>query len=126
MSSVIDGDNILAANLIILGARPLMPVAFIESSLFMNDITWPRVIRGIWKIVSPGNLLFVKCCSLSMSISDVLSEFLLRISDIDVKYLFNSIAIFSDFVMFYHQKSIHLEVYSRMGFCYQWIINGAK
>ena len=33
-------------------------------------------------------------------VSDVLSEFLLRISDIDVKYSFNSIAIFSDFVMF--------------------------
>ena len=47
----------------------------------MNDITWPRV-----KKVSPGDLLFVRCCSLSMS--GVLSEFLLRISDIDVKYLF--------------------------------------
>ena len=29
-----------------------------------------------------------------------MSEFLLRISDIDVKYSFNSIAILSDFVMF--------------------------
>ena len=50
--------------------------------------------------MSSGNLLFVKCCSLSMSNSGVLSEFLLRISDIDVKYLFDSIEIFSDFVMF--------------------------
>ena len=33
-------------------------------------------------------------------VSGVLSEFLFRISDIDVKYSFNSIAIFSDFVMF--------------------------
>ena len=31
--------------------------------------------------MSPGNLLLVKCCSLSISISVVLSEFLLRISD---------------------------------------------
>ena len=67
----------------------------------MNNITWPRVIRGILKKVSPGNLLFVKCCSLSMSISGALSEFLLRISDIDVKYLYNSIAIFSDLLCFY-------------------------
>ena len=60
-----------------------MPVALVESSLFMNYITRPRVIRGYeWK------------CLL------VISEFLLRLSDIDVKYLFNSIAIFSDFVMF--------------------------
>ena len=42
----------------------------------------------------------MKCCSLSISISGVLSEFLLRISDIGVKYLLNSIAIFSDFVIF--------------------------
>ena len=47
MSSVIDGDKISAANLMIFGPRPSMPVAFVESSLFMNDITWPRVIRGI-------------------------------------------------------------------------------
>ena len=40
-----------------------MPVAFVETSLFMKDITWPRLVRGIWKKVSPGNLLFVKHCS---------------------------------------------------------------
>ena len=51
--------------------------------------------------MSSGNLLIVKFCSLSISKAGVLSEFLLRISDIDVKYLFNSIAIFSDFAMFY-------------------------
>ena len=47
MSSVIDGDKISAAKLIICGPRPSMPVAFVEISLFMNDITWPRVIRGM-------------------------------------------------------------------------------
>ena len=61
MSSVIDVDKISAANLISYGPRPSMPVAFVESSLFMNDITWPGVIMGIYKKVSPGNLLFVKC-----------------------------------------------------------------
>ena len=76
--------------------------------------------------MSPGNLLFVKCCSLSISISGVLSEFLLRISDIDVKYLFNSIAIFSDFVIFLSSiinssGSVFEDV-----FCYQWIVNVAK
>ena len=50
--------------------------------------------------MSPSNLLLVKCYSLSISISGVLSEFLFRISDMDVKYLYNSSAIFSDFVMF--------------------------
>ena len=50
--------------------------------------------------MSPLNLLFMKYCSISISTSGVLSEFLLRISDIDVKYLFNSIAIFSYFVIF--------------------------
>ena len=47
MSSVIGGDKISATILIFFGPRPSMPVAFVESSLFMNDITWPRVIRGI-------------------------------------------------------------------------------
>ena len=35
MSSVIDGNKISAANIIIFGPRPSMPVAFVESSLFM-------------------------------------------------------------------------------------------
>ena len=52
-----------------------MLVAFVESSLFVNDITWPRVIRGIRKKVSPGNLLFMTCCNLSMSISGVCQNF---------------------------------------------------
>ena len=76
--------------------------------------------------MSPGKLLLVKCCSLSISISGVLSECLLRISDIDVKYLFNSSAIFSDFVMFLSSiinssGSVFEDV-----FCYQWIVNVAK
>ena len=45
------------------------------------------------KKVSPGNLLFVKHSSLFIAISGVLIAFLSRISDIDVKYLFNSTAI---------------------------------
>ena len=40
MSSVIDGDKISASNLTMFGPRLAMPVAFVESSLFMDDITW--------------------------------------------------------------------------------------
>ena len=46
-SSVIDGNKISAANFIIFGPMPSMPVALVESSLFMNYITRPRVIRGV-------------------------------------------------------------------------------
>ena len=45
MSSVIDGNNISATNFFF-RPRPSMPVALVESSLFMNYITRPRVIRG--------------------------------------------------------------------------------
>ena len=67
MSSVIDGDKISAAKLISYGPRPSMPSAFVKSSLFTNDITWPGVIIGICKKVSPGNLLFVKCWNSPMT-----------------------------------------------------------
>ena len=64
----------------------------------------------------------MKCCNLSISISGVLSEFLFGISDIDVKYLSNSIAIFSDFDMFLSSIiNSSAEVYSRIFF----VINGS-
>ena len=44
-----DGDNILAAILIIRGPKPSQPVALVESSLLINDRTWSRVISGIVK-----------------------------------------------------------------------------
>ena len=59
-------------------------------------------------------------------VSDVLSEFLLRISDIDVKYSFNSIAIFSDFVMFLSSIINSSGSVFKDFFCYQWIANVAK
>ena len=54
ISVVIDGDKIFAANLIILGPRPSIPVAFEESSLLTNDSTCPQVINGIRKDVFSG------------------------------------------------------------------------
>ena len=44
-----DGDNILAAILIIRGPKPSIPVALVESSLLINDKTWPHVINEIVK-----------------------------------------------------------------------------
>ena len=46
-----DGDNILAAILIIIGPKPSTRVALVESSLLINDKIWLRVINGIVKYV---------------------------------------------------------------------------
>ena len=46
---VTDGDNILAAILIIHGPKQTIPVALVESSLLINDKTWSHVINGIVK-----------------------------------------------------------------------------
>ena len=40
ISVVMDGDNILAAILIIHGPKPSILVALVESSLLINDKTW--------------------------------------------------------------------------------------
>ena len=47
ISKVIEGANISAANLMILGPNPSTPVAFVESSLLMYDNTWSDVISGM-------------------------------------------------------------------------------
>ena len=55
MSKVIEGDRIWAASLMILGPNRPIPVAFEESSLLMNDNTWPHVISGTRKKVFSGS-----------------------------------------------------------------------
>ena len=68
ISVVMGGDNIAASIVVILGPKPSIPVALVESSLFINDKTWLQVINGNVKCEGFCCWQIYLICHLQMSI----------------------------------------------------------
>ena len=88
-----NGEILLAANLIILGPRPSRPVALDGSKIRIYDKTWSEVINGMLKETLSGTLLFTNAWSLLTSRSFESVSVSSRSCAIDVKNSLNLTAI---------------------------------
>ena len=101
ISIAIDGDNDLAASLMILGPMPSSPVDFETSKVLICNKTCSGVINGIVNCVFVGTLLSTKSLILLVSKSNEFPDdvFLFKSSATEAKYLFSLLATASDSVM---------------------------